>query len=173
VSRDGRVTGKLDEAIGLYEKARADDPKQKQVCRRIAVLFDTLGDFQRADDEYKKALELYPKDADLLNDIGYSYYSRGEWSTAEQRFRDALALKPDHAKAWVNLGLTLAQQQRRDESLGAFEKALPKDQALCNVAFVTAAHGKSAEAFALYQEALRLNPSNPLAQAATSKLAPK
>src|SRR5437899_5450932 len=50
------------EAIAQYENARQHDPR-RPVARRLAVLYDRLGDHQRALREYDRALQATPRDA--------------------------------------------------------------------------------------------------------------
>lgn len=162
--------GKLLEAAGLYERARALDPANEAVTRRLAVLYDCQGAFVRADAEYTRALAVSPGDADLWNDFGYSHYCRGNWDRAEEAYRKALELKPELKRAWVNLGLTLAQLGRPEESYDAFTKAVPPAQAHCNLAFALAARGKAADAIHEYRKALELAPDLAVARAALVKL---
>jgi tetratricopeptide (TPR) repeat protein len=162
--------GKLLEAAALYERARALDPANEAVTRRLAVLYDCQGAFVRADAEYDRALAASPGDADLWNDLGYSHYCRGNWARAEEAYRKALELKPDLKRAWVNLGLTLAQLGRPEESFEAFTKVVPAAQAHCNLAFALAARGKTADAMHEYRKALELAPDLAIARAALVKL---
>ncbi|HVK12749.1 MAG TPA: tetratricopeptide repeat protein, partial [Gemmataceae bacterium] len=162
--------GKLLEAAALYERARALDPANEAVTRRLAVLYDCQGAFVRADAEYDRALAAAPGDADLWNDFGYSHYCRGNWDRAEQAYRKAVELKPDHKRAWVNLGLALAQQGRPEESFDAFTKVVPAAQAHCNLGFVLAARGKTGDAMHEYRRALELSPDLAIARAALVKL---
>jgi Tfp pilus assembly protein PilF len=161
--------GSEAQAIAFYERARQYDPKCR-ISRRLAVLYDRQGDFQKAQEEYHKALKQAPRDADLLNDMGYGYYSRGRWAEAEKYLRQALAVKPDHAHAAINLGLCVGEQGRYAEALELFSKVGTPAQARCNLAFVLMTQHKWPEAKRLYQEALRLDPDIPLARAALAKL---
>lgn len=166
--------GYLADAADRYEKARQLDPKLKQVSRKLALLYDKMGDERKALDEYEEALKLTPNDPDLLNDLGYCHYNRGRWTDAETCFRHALAINAKYKRANINLGLALAQQGRLDEAMESFLKVTRPAEAKANVAFVLAAHGKKAEAKAMYQEALRLEPGLFAAQNGLASLeAPK
>ncbi|MBI1915257.1 MAG: tetratricopeptide repeat protein [Planctomycetes bacterium] len=162
--------GQDREAIALYEKARGVDPSQKQVCRRLAILYDRQGEFQRSQAEYEKALSLYPKSADVYNDLGYSWYCRGNWAEAEKHLRKAVELNSRHTRAWVNLGLVLGQQGKYTESLQAFGKAVPPGQAQANLGFLLTAQGKREEAKQAYRRALQQDPDLTMARAALDKL---
>ncbi len=164
-------SGETEEAIRLFEKARAADPTTAKVAsRRLAVLYDSTGDFGKAMTEYEALLKAHPKDADLLNDLGYSYYSRGDWANAESCLLKAVQFDPNHKRAWINLGLTQAQLGKWDESLQTFSKVVRPAEAHSNLAFVLAAQGKTAEAMAQYREALTLDPNLRAAQTALAHL---
>ncbi len=160
---------KYPEAILKYEQARKLDPKI-DVSPKLARLYVAVGAVGPAREEYRKALKAHPRDADLWNDYGYYHYSQGDWKEAEKALVQATRLDSRHARAWVNLGLTLGQQQRYEDSLAAFEKAVSPGEAHCNLAFVLATQGKLPEAREAYRDALRLEPRLPLARAGLDRL---
>jgi Tfp pilus assembly protein PilF len=162
--------GHLAEAALQYERARHFNPRQKNVARRLALIYDRLGLDKQAQAEYEKALAESPRDANLINNFGFFHYSRGKFTHAEEHFRKALALDGKHKAAWSNLGLTLAQQERYPESMEAFHKVVGPAEAFCNLAFVLTAQGKREEAKQAYQKALQLEPELPIAHRALAKL---
>jgi Tfp pilus assembly protein PilF len=162
---------KHQEAIELYEKARQLDARTAaQATRCLAVIHDRIGNFDKALDEYRRGFQENPKDAELFNNLGYGYYCRGQWEAAEKQLRRSVSLDPKLASAWINLGMCLAQQMRYDESLATFEKAVPKAQARCNVAFIQATQSKTLEARRNYEMALQLEPGLQMARIALQKL---
>lgn len=165
------VSEATKEAIGLYEKARSLDPTTaKHAGRRLAVLYDRIGESTKATTEYDALLKLTPNDADLLNDIGYSYYNRGDWANAETFLLKATQIDANHKRAWMNLGLTFAQRFKWEESFHAFCKAVRPADAHCNVAFALASQGRTEEAKVEYRKALALDPSLKVAQGALAML---
>jgi Tfp pilus assembly protein PilF len=154
-----------------YEKARERNPRVADtVARRLAVLYDRLGETARAQVEFDKAVKAYPKDADLINDYGYFLYNRGNWADAEKQLRRALDLDGHHRRAWMNLGMALAQQQRYQESLEAFANVVSPAECHANLAFLLTTQGKREEAKEEYRVALRLEPTLRLAEAALAKM---
>jgi Tfp pilus assembly protein PilF len=164
-ARELQSHGHAPEAIILYERARQLNPRQKQISRFLAVLYDQQGNDQRALVEYRKALELTPKDPALLNDFGYYYYRRRDWRQAEEFFRKAIAAAPDEERAWVNLGLALGEQGRYQESFDAFAKVVGPAAAHSNVGVILASHQRLAEARSAFQHALAIQPDLPQAKA--------
>lgn len=163
--------GKEFEAIAYYERVRELDPSLSDRCsRRLAVLYDRADNQDKALHEFQELLKKKPKDAALLNDLGYSYYNRAQWTEAESYLRKSLAIDKSNKPAWVNLGLTLAQQGRQQEALEAFNHAVSQAEAYSNLGFVLAVQGKKAEAMAAYRHALELEPALKIAQAAVKRL---
>lgn len=164
--------GAPEEAVKLYERARAGDPATygKTASRRLAVMYDQVGEFSKAAAEYEAVLAQTPADADLLNDLGYSHYSRGDWAAASQWLTKAVQAKPDHKRAWVNLGLALGAQGKYAESFRAFNKAVKPAEACCNLGFVLASQGKTDQAKTEYRRAVELDPGLGLARAALARL---
>ena len=107
-----------------------------QATKRLALLYDRTDFFDKALEEYQRSLRDNPKDPEVHNNLGYGYYCRGQWAAAEKHLRLAVTNDPKMSSAWNNLGMALAQQARYDESLTAFEKAVSKAQARCNLAFI-------------------------------------
>lgn len=160
-AKELQAHGDAREAILLFERARQLDPRQKQVSRFLAVLYDQQGNDTKALAEYRKALDDAPRDAELLNDFGYFYYRRSNWKEAEEYFRKAVAQSPDNERAWVNLGLVLGEEGRYPECFEAFSKVLGPAAAHSNLGVILAAHQRPSEADAEFKQALRLKPDLP------------
>ncbi|MCE9530045.1 MAG: tetratricopeptide repeat protein [Planctomycetes bacterium] len=163
-------SGKNPEAIALYEKARTSDPSHKNVCRRLAVLYDRQGEFEKAEIEYNKAIALFPRDANLLNDAGYSNFCRGNWTLAEDYLRQAIEIDPDMKRAWTNLGMVQVHQGKVSAAYETFLHAVPEPQARCNLAFAFILMGNQKDAIAQYRLALELDPNLQIARDALTKL---
>jgi tetratricopeptide (TPR) repeat protein len=157
------------EAIGQYEKARQENPSL-HLERRLAVLYDKVGDHQKAMAEFDKALKQSPRDPGLLNNVGYSYYNQRKFDEAEQYLRQALKYDANHALATRNLALTLAQKGQYEESLKLYARVDGQATACSNVAFVLTAHGKTEEAKQMYREALKCDPGLAIAKLALDRL---
>lgn len=147
--------GKDADAIAYYEKARSTDPSAAaKASRRLAVLYDRVGEPGKAMSEFRQLVQDHPKDADLLNDVGFSHFNRNEWTEAETYFRKAIDQDKAHKRAWVNLGMTLAYLGRTQESITAFEKVVTPAEAKSNLALVLATQGQRDAAADLYRQAL-------------------
>jgi Tfp pilus assembly protein PilF len=158
------------EAAAEYERARQLGSASPLIGRRLAVLYDRLGEDARSLAEYEQTLKHQPRDADLLNDLGYFHYARGHWPEAERCLRQALEINPKLARAWVNLGLTLVKSGQTEAGLEAFGKALPPAEATYNVGVLLAQQGRVEEARALLQRSLSLDPNLGQARQVLAKL---
>lgn len=163
--------GKDADAAGYYERARTLDPAlADRAAHRLAILYDRLDEQAKAMAEFHALLKRHPKDGGLLNDIGYSCYNRGQWAEADAYLRRAVAADKGNKRAWVNLGLALAQQGKDAEAVDAFEKAVTPAEARANLGFVLATRGLKADAVGAYRRALELEPTLKIAQAAIARL---
>ena len=93
-AKELQAHGDSREVILLFERARQLDPREQQVSRFLAVLYDQQGNDTRAEAEYRKAPIIAPHDADLLSDFGYYFYRRQNWKQAEANFRKAMRRRP-------------------------------------------------------------------------------
>jgi Flp pilus assembly protein TadD len=116
------------------------------------------GDYQRAEQLLAKAVELGQPDAELLSDLGYTYYLQDRLDLAEKVLRQALEKSSTYHAAWTNLGLTLGQQGRFEESLAAFLKAGSPAEAHASLGYVLAQQNQFRNAQDEFRKSLSLNP---------------
>jgi Tfp pilus assembly protein PilF len=111
----------------------------------LALLYDKLGEVERARAEFAIAREANPQNAELLNDMGFFSSEHGNWSEATQLLRQSLTIKPDNERAWVGLGIVLGRQGHYEESYDAFTKILSRDEAHANQDAIAAKTEKSTD----------------------------
>ena len=149
--------GRTREALEQYLRARQFQPQRPGTAIHVARLYAQLGDSVQAEKMFAKALEEHPGDAELLNDLGYFRYEQGNLPAAEQTLRQCLELQPNHARAWNNLAVVLAHQDRYDESLAAFSRVVPPAAAHSNLGIILAKRGRPDQARAAFQHSLALD----------------
>lgn len=147
------------EAVRLYEQALVLDPQLVHLHRRLAVLHDQAGNSDRAQAAYQQALAHQPGDVDLLNDFGVYYSRRQQHAAAERLFRAALAAQPDHQRASINLGISLCQQGRLDESYTFFARVVGPAAAYSNIGVLLAQQNHPVEAERHLRRAVALDPT--------------
>lgn len=111
-----------------------------------------------------KAVEVNPKEPALWLMLSETYIRIDSLESAERSLRNALELAPDNKDANYMLGFILYQQQRADESVPYFEKAIEVDgndfRAMGILASIYDGKGNYTISDSLYERALRLSPKN-------------
>lgn len=87
------------------------------------VLYDT-GNWSEAIIHYRSAERLDPKRATTVVDLGVCYYNLGQFAAAESLFQHALSLDAHQVFALFNLGIVAESQQKWEEALGYFHRAM-------------------------------------------------
>lgn len=169
-AREFERGGKYGEAAAMYERTKLSRPAQTGIAHRLAVLYDRVGDHERAARNFQKAFEEAPRDARLWNDYGYYHYQRERWAEAEAAYRKASELDPKLDRVYVNLGLTLAQQERLDEAFATFTRAVTPAAAHSNLGMVLAQKGRVDEARRAFENAIAAEPGLALPLAARGVL---
>jgi len=130
------------EAIGLFERALALDPRSVEAQSRLAQALVNHG------------MEAAPDVA------------RADFERAEVLIEQALASSPDYPLAHFARGILLREQRRCEDAIPEFEKVLAVDRSAVGAAatlgfckFLTG--GSYAEAIELHEQAIRLSPRDP------------
>ena len=84
-------------------------------------MLQAKGRLEQAAECYGRALELNGNDAQALINLGVCKVDLHDLSAGEALVRRAIALDGKRARAWANLGVALALQNRHDEAFDAFE----------------------------------------------------
>jgi tetratricopeptide (TPR) repeat protein len=98
-----RKDGRYEEAIELLEQVTQENPNFYFGWYNLALAYDDLEDFARANRAYKKAAELEPRqpirDSSFYNSYGYFLYRHKRYREAIVELEKALEIDPDHPKA--------------------------------------------------------------------------
>jgi len=132
----------------------------------LAAVLQTQRRFDEAIRSYERAYELAPSRHDCLAHIAACTLDLKDAPAAERMARRAIAVDGgDHARSWTLLALALARQDRYDESIAAFDRAeaIEARKGQDTESFVMhgynlLAHGRVAEAIALYERHLPAQP---------------
>lgn len=139
-AREFEAHNELPAAIEQYERARSFDAQLKGVAKRLAVLYERQGNRDKAVAEYAAAFREEPRDADLWNDFSHFQFAGGDYAAAETAARTALRINAEHKLAWVNLGLSLAEQRKYDEARESLARAVGSEAAGQNLKIILARH---------------------------------
>jgi len=159
IARLHERNGQFVKAYELYEEAYSQDPKNVEVCRRLAIVATHLEKEEEAVRYFEEALQRAPHDADLLCDLGYARYLKEDLPAAERLLRQSLDENPRHQRATNNLALVLGHQGQYDESFDLFRQVVGKAEAHSNLAYIHIQHGNGKEATKRFSQALSIDPS--------------
>jgi Tfp pilus assembly protein PilF len=120
------AAGKVNEALGILEKAAASQPGNAALRNYYGQLCFLAGRNPEAEAAFTKALELDPHLTDARNNLGALYDTTGRKDLAEQQFLKVLAdgayASPE--KAYLNLGILYRSQGRQDEAITQLRRSV-------------------------------------------------
>lgn len=115
--------GRLGEAEVELRRAAQWDPHSPGIQDAYGWVLSGLGrSFEAAASFYRAAL-MQPADAAVALRAALAYAESGHWAESETAFRLALQRDPKLDRAWYNLGLLLAQNERLPEAAEALSRA--------------------------------------------------
>jgi tetratricopeptide (TPR) repeat protein len=135
--------GQTKEAKTLYEKILKEEPQNHSVKKALANIKNLKpqenapreqvqaiinlfneGLLDKAIDEINTLSNIYPLSPLLFNISGAFYKSRGQYEIAIQKFEHSINLKSNYAEAHYNLGVTLGEIGKINESITCYKNAL-------------------------------------------------
>ena len=146
-------------AAEQYQHAITSQPDLTIAYHRLAELYIKLGRFDQARDVLRAAIESGADEASLRNNLGFALMKIGRFDEAEQMLAAALAISPTFHRARMNLGLVHARAGRIDESIATFEKIVPREDALYNVAVIRMQERDFVTAAWAFSEAVAIAPN--------------
>jgi CHAT domain-containing protein len=172
-----QAIGKLLAAIQLYHDAR-DTDDEADTLRNIGLIYDGLGENQKALDYYNQALPLARIvgnrviEAETLSGIGAVYAGLGEQQKALDYYNQALPLRravgDRHGEAvtLTDIGTVYSNLGEQNKALDYYEQSLPvyrevrdrigEARTLNNIGFVNDVLGEQQKALDYYNQALPL-----------------
>ena len=117
------VEGRLEEAVSLYERALAADPKLTRAYTDLVSLYGRLHQDAKAEQAYHQAIALDPNGADAYYNFGVFCFDRGRKNEAKTAFERAVRLQPRHAEALNNLAAILEQEGKLDQAALQYRRA--------------------------------------------------
>jgi type IV pilus assembly protein PilF len=118
--------GELGLAKDKLDRAVLQDPSFPEAHSARAMLYERLGDNDKADDEFRTALRLAPNDPNVVNNYAVYLCQRGRTNDGVKRFEQAAknALYRTPEAAYTNAGVCLRAAKRDEEARVQFIKAL-------------------------------------------------
>jgi tetratricopeptide (TPR) repeat protein len=156
-------SGAFAEAARLYSEVLAQEPRNVDALRYLAMIYCQQEQFREGIDLLQQAVEIAPRSGSTHNLLGRAQHRIGELDAALASFDAALACQPDLADAHGSRGLVLNDLGRLVEAIESYDRALaltPNSfEDWCNRAITLNILGRHEEAIAAFDRALALNPT--------------
>jgi tetratricopeptide (TPR) repeat protein len=156
--------GRHLDAINQYEQALANDPADPKILFALGNTAQTLGMGQTAEQFFRQVLALDPARTEAIVNLANLLRTRGQFEAAIALLEPALTRAPASPEmnltlgsAWREMGKAVKAKTYYAAALAARPDYAP---ALANMADLLCDEGTHDEALALYDRAVRLEPSN-------------
>jgi len=126
------VQGRVDLAIGEYEKSLNINPGFADAHSNLGVAYYAQGNTDQAIKEFKEALRINLGLAQSHYNLGVAYKAMGNLQCAMAEFKEALRIDPNDAATNFSLGETYQNQGEHEKALEFYEryiKLAPGDDA--------------------------------------------
>ena len=154
--------GQDTQAMEHLQRALIHDPDLAVAHNGIAVLYEKLGQNDRAEAHFKRVTELSPRDSDAWNNYGRFLCTQQRYEQATQAFQRALdnPLYQTPENSYTNLGLCAMREGKSDLAEHYFRQALGKSPnfppALYQMATLSWDSGNALQARAYLQRVTQL-----------------
>ncbi len=149
------------DALDLLVRAHKIAPENTDVIFLMARVSMSQNYYEDAIPLLESGLAIAPQRSDLLAALGESYFMAGKVDKAIEEFQKLIKLDPS-ARSYVFLGISYRHLGRFDEAKRYFQDGLKLDPhnsaCLFNLGFIAERQGDSAQAEAMFQQALHYNP---------------
>ena len=166
-----------DRLPDLQKKAQAD-PNNPAIQQELGVTKYATGDLQGAKEAYEKGIQLDSKNAVLHNNLGNTYRDLGDHAKAETEYRTAMKLNPKLTTPYMNLGSIYQYVfNKPDSALQVYADGIKSNPDYVDFYNATAAiyeqQGLNSKAASYFQQALKIQPGNPAAEAGLKRVGAK
>ncbi len=135
----------------------------KNITFSDAIQLHQSGQLNEAQQIYTKIIEQHPEHSDALHLSGLIDFEHKKYSEAERKIQAAIRYFPDNAMYYGNLGAVLKAQNKLEDAIACYRRALRMDEtcieACFNLALALEEINKD-EAIQYYEQTLRLNPAH-------------
>jgi type IV pilus assembly protein PilF len=122
--------GNWEDAKRNLKIAQDIDPDNPEVHEAFALVYQSTGEYELAEESFRKAISLKNPFSRARNNYAAFLYSQGRYSEAEEQLivvvRDTLY--ESRPRAFINLGLCRVQLDDNDGAREAFTRALAMDR---------------------------------------------
>ena len=150
---------------GLYADSEADlraalkiAPENAEAHAALGILFDVQMR-PDAEAEHRQAVKLAPQNPAYLNNLGFSLFLREHFKDAIKEYEKAARLAPLSHRVRTNMGFAYAAVGDLPSAKREFEMGGSEADAKNNLGFAYERRGDLANAYELYLDAVRIDPT--------------
>ena len=170
------LEGKEEEAHPHFEAAARINPRDPMSHSNLGTYYLTHSQMPEAVKQYEAAAEM-TSDPGLLAqtyaNLGAAYRALNEDESAQTSYNHSLRLNPNQYNAWLGLGLVAQKQGKLTEAVTDLSRSVelqPTAQGYLSLGRALAKSGRTVEALAAYDQALKISPDLIEAQQAAASL---
>jgi Flp pilus assembly protein TadD len=158
--------GQDAEALKEFEAEIPLSPNQDSAYSNAAAIYEKQGNLDKALEYYKKASEIAPNRPELHASMASIYEKKGDQAAAQAEYKALGEADPAHAAVtWFNIGAIAKNNDRNDEAIKAFQKAVELDPAYAaahkELGYALVKQGDFKGAVAQFNKYLELAPKAP------------
>lgn len=102
----------------------AANPRQANLLKERAALYDRLRNYEQAVEDYSSSLALQPRDAGVLHARGIAYEQIGQYERALADFQQAIAINPQLSDAYLHRGVAFGQVGNLRQSIASLTEGI-------------------------------------------------
>lgn len=168
-----REHGLLAEAETDLKEALEHRPDLAFAHAAIGILYDLQGKSKEAEAHHREAVERDPRNPRYLNNLAFSLFAHGRARDAIPLYLEAVRHDPANPRLQNNLGFAYAVAGDWPRAKRHFDSGGNLSDARLNLGYAYEKAGSLAQAHALYEEAVRLDPNSSYARESLSRVAAK
>jgi tetratricopeptide (TPR) repeat protein len=119
--------GDSDSALDAYKSGLRESPDDPNLLFNMAMTHYRKGKIADAIDYFEKAVDRDNSGRITVlshSHLGKIYFNQENWKRAEFHYREVVRLQPENAESLFNLGLVQLKQDRKEEAVRFFKRAL-------------------------------------------------
>ena len=115
------------EAVGIYNKLVAVDPKNALYQNKLGIAYHQLQNFDAAKRAYRAAIRLNPRYPEATNNLAAVEYAQKNYRSAILTYLKALEFSPGDAVVYSNLGTAYFAYKKYEYAMDCYRYALMRD----------------------------------------------
>lgn len=159
LGRIHRQSGELEMSVRYLTEAATAYPQEPDLLGELAMSYDFLGQWERAESLYRQAITLDGCGAAIHNNLGYNLLLQGRYREAAQAFQQSLLRQGDNNRTQNNLATAFILSGQEELALPYLEKTVGQAAAHNNLGYIYICRGSWEQAERELREAIARNPA--------------